>query len=171
MHQRVKICTHDSECSSVSCKYLSSWQNSTAIEYHVASTWTSRPPDTSRVGGRATAWPPGLERLSLLCRTLIKQDSGANIFPAEKRSQIHRCCLARAAVGAQQILHVQVLRSVSACTQDGGKVCGTSGSKRRPSVPGCSLAQGGKRCTSPLFSAPFVFIVRTPPGGRGSKLF
>lgn len=58
---------------------------------------------------------------------VIKQDSGANIFTAEKRSQIRRCFLALAAVQAQQILHVQVLQSVSECTQDGGKVCGKSG--------------------------------------------
>lgn len=35
--------------------------------------------------------------------------------------------MALAAVQAQQILHVQVLQSVSECTQDGGKVCGKSG--------------------------------------------
>lgn len=84
-------------------------------------------PRTHNGRSRATASPPGLQRLSLLCRMVIKQDSGANIFPAEKRSQIHRCFLALAAVQAQQILHVQVLQSVSECTQDGGKVCGKSG--------------------------------------------
>lgn len=82
-----------------------------------------------------------------MCQTLIKQDSGANIFTAEKRSQIHRCFLALAAVQAQQILHVQVFQPVSECTQDGGKACGTSGGLAagkeefgtRPSVPGCSI--------------------------------
>lgn len=91
----------------------------------------SRPANVNDAKGPpATQWfasPSELERLSLLCQTLIKQDSGANIFTAEKRSQIHRCFSALAAVQAQQILHVQVLQPVSGCMQDGGKVCGESG--------------------------------------------
>lgn len=114
----------------------------------------SRPANVDVKAPPATQWfasPSELERPSLLCQMLIKQDSGANIFTAVKRSQIHRCFLALAAVQAQQILHVQVLQSVGECTQDGGKVCGESGRsarcKRRAGtrtlVPGCSVAYDG----------------------------
>lgn len=119
-----------------------------------------RGPGTHNGRSRTTASPPGLQRLSLLCRMVIKQDSGANIFPAEKRSQIHRCFLALAAVQAQQILHVQVLQSVSECTQDGGKVCGKSGGSAaveeekmvgwNPTICARLLIGRRKRCMSSL---------------------
>lgn len=151
VHQRVKISTHDSECSSFSCKYLLSWQNSAAIEYHVPS--TSRPPDTQ--------WSEPRHRMASWAGTTFSFVSNGN-----KTGQRGKYFHSRKTEPDSQVLLGSGCRSSSADpSRSSASICQRvhagwrqsvrqkwrfGGCKRRvgtrPSVPGCSLAEGIDIC-------------------------